>query len=925
VTVNAGERVLGRYRLLSEHARDIVLFIRLDGRIVEANDAAVNSYGYERDEFLRLSIGDLRDPATTRSVASQMHAADSGGLTFETMHRRKDGSTFPVEVSSCGASVGGERLLLSIIRDITDRKRADEALQRSELRYRKLFEESALPIQIYAPDGRPLRVNRAWTQLWGVTLEQLPDYNLLADKQLAERGVMPLIRQAFAGETVAIPAVPYVPDRGEFCGQPRWVRSLMYSIKGPVGEVEEVVLLQEDVTESRQADEQIRLQARLLDSVGQAVIATQADGTVVYWNRAAEDLYGWPTAEAVGRNVIDVTAAEISLASADEIMSHLRRGESWAGEFFVRRRDGTVFPAFVTDSPVRDESGEVVGVIGVSVDISERKRAEQAGRLLADAGAALASLVDPQTTLQQVADLAVPAFADWCAVDLAESGGQPRRLAVAHVDPAQAELVRAIGRHRPPGPARVFESGRPELVAAVTDDEVAAEAADPDQLRILRQLAPRSYLGVPLQARGRTVGVLSFVTAASGRHYDARDLALAEELARRASIALENARLYEELRAVDRRKDEFLATLAHELRNPLAPIRNGFEIIRTSPERAVRERAREMMERQFGQLVRLVDDLLDVSRITQGKLVLRREPVSLAAVVASAVEIARPTIEAAGHELTLEQSADSIWVNADAARLSQVIGNLLTNAGKYTDRGGRIQLAATGRESEAIVSVRDNGIGIAADHLPHLFQMFSQVAPALDRSQGGLGIGLALVKGLVEMHGGRVEARSDGVGRGSEFIVTIPTTQAPVATESAAPTRTSSRGGPSRCRVLIADDNADTADSLALLLRALGHEVRTARDGREAVRVAETFQPAVVVLDIGMPVMSGYEAARRIREQPWGDGMALVAVSGWGQAEDKRRAREAGFSHHFTKPVDPMELVQLLAAAIPSGSSGAEE
>jgi CheY-like chemotaxis protein len=319
------------------------------------------------------------------------------------------------------------------------------------------------------------------------------------------------------------------------------------------------------------------------------------------------------------------------------------------------------------------------------------------------------------------------------------------------------------------------------------------------------------------------------------------------------------------------------------------------------------------MERQLGQLVRLVDDLLDISRITRGRIQLRKERVELAAAVQSSLEECRPLIEAQSHELTVTLPTDPISLEADPTRLAQVISNLLNNAAKYTEKGGHIWLTAERQGNEAVVSVRDTGIGIAAEHLPRLFEMFSQAAPALERSQGGLGIGLALVRGLVELHGGRVEARSAGLGKGSEFIVRLPVVDGSVRHEPQPPQEGDGVANGRKRRILLVDDNRDAADSLAVLLRMMGHEARSAYDGVEAVQAAATFRPEVVLLDIGLPKMNGYEAARHIRQQPWGKGMALVALTGWGQEQDKRRALEAGFDHHLTKPVDPVALSKLLA------------
>jgi len=372
------------------------------------------------------------------------------------------------------------------------------------------------------------------------------------------------------------------------------------------------------------------------------------------------------------------------------------------------------------------------------------------------------------------------------------------------------------------------------------------------------------------------------------------------------------------LRDADRKKDEFLALLAHELRNPLAPLRNGLQVMRlAADDPAAVAKARDMMDRQLAHMVRLIDDLLDVSRISRNKLELRRERVLLADAVAAAVETARPAIDASGHALEVVLPPGPVHLDADLTRLAQVFSNLLTNAAKYTDRGGRIRLAAERRPGEVVVTVGDNGIGIPAAALPTVFDMFSQVDRSMERSKGGLGIGLALVKGLAEMHGGRVTAESAGEGKGSTFAVTLPAEDAPPAPACPVPARDAAPRGPSR-RVLVVDDNRDAAASTAEMLELLGHEVRTAHDGFEAVEAAEAFRPDVILMDVGMPRLNGYDATRRIRERPWGKGVTVVALTGWGQEGDRVQSRAAGCDGHLVKPVHLNDLVRYLAES-PAG------
>ncbi|HEX7181781.1 MAG TPA: ATP-binding protein [Thermoanaerobaculia bacterium] len=370
-------------------------------------------------------------------------------------------------------------------------------------------------------------------------------------------------------------------------------------------------------------------------------------------------------------------------------------------------------------------------------------------------------------------------------------------------------------------------------------------------------------------------------------------------------------KMEEALKEADQRKDEFLAMLAHELRNPLAPIRNAAQVLKLAgPVNAHQDWAREVIERQAQHLTRLVDDLLDVSRITRGKVTLAREPLDLATIVNRAVETSRPLIDARRHRLTVALPPEPVLLEGDLTRLVQVAGNLLNNAAKYTDEGGHIRLEAAREGGEVVLRVRDDGMGVPADLLPHLFDLFTQANRSLDRSQGGLGIGLTLVRQLVEMHGGRVEAKSDGLGRGSEFIVRLPAASSAAGAEGAAGER--ARPGASALKILIVEDNVDSADMLSVMLKLGGHEVRTAHDGPAALEAARSFQPQAVLCDIGLPGMNGYEVAARLRERPEFERTPLIALTGYGQEEARRRAREAGFDHHIVKPVEPDALAALL-------------
>lgn len=380
--------------------------------------------------------------------------------------------------------------------------------------------------------------------------------------------------------------------------------------------------------------------------------------------------------------------------------------------------------------------------------------------------------------------------------------------------------------------------------------------------------------------------------------------------------------LEEALREADHRKDEFLATLAHELRNPLAPIRNAVQILRLKgPPSLELQWAREVIDRQVQQMTHLIDDLMDVSRIARNTIELRKENVELGAILQTAVETSRPLINASGHSITVTQPPQPIYLNADSTRMAQVFSNLLNNAAKYSEKSGRIELTAERDGYEVVVSVRDHGIGIPREMLPRIFDLFTQVDRSLERAHGGLGIGLTLVRRLVEMHGGSVTAQSEGAGKGSVFTVRLPiAVPLPAAKDrtAAADTPLDAR---QEHRILIVDDNDDAATSLSVMLTILGYETHTAADGVSGLEAAMEFRPHAILLDIGIPKMNGYDVARRIREQPWGEKMVLIAVTGWGQAEDIQRTLEAGFDHHLVKPVDPADLTKLLSTLITESDS----
>jgi signal transduction histidine kinase len=548
-----------------------------------------------------------------------------------------------------------------------------------------------------------------------------------------------------------------------------------------------------------------------------------------------------------------------------------------------------------------------------------RAAAEEANsrlRFLAQVTEVVGRSLDYAATARDLVRLTVPTLGEhavvarwdelgpcWQIVQAIATGDEVSVAELASLDPLPSEIAAAI---------RQSQSTQAHSTQA---QSAQASGLDRPSDSALGASDPRLIL-LPLAGQKSTFAVLGIKRGSAAPPFSADDRTLIEALGSRAAMALENANLYKDLERADRQKNEFLSMLAHELRNPLAPIRTAVDVLRLKGDGQPEiEWAREIINRQTKHLVRLVDDLLDVSRITGGKIRLDLEVLNAASVVAAAVETSRPLIEESGHQMTVSLPEEPVWVRCDRVRLAQVLSNLLNNAAKYTQRGGLIALTVERSGGEAVFRVADNGIGISAEMLPKVFELFTQVERSLDRSQGGLGVGLTVVKRLVEMHGGRVEAASSGAGGGSEFTVRLPAIESPPDPEAVADAPLENRSPAAPLRVLVVDDNADAADSLAWLLRHGDHEVRTAHDGRQAVEVAHEFRPQAVVLDLGLPEIDGYEVARRLRQHADTRGALLVALSGYGQQEHRRRSSEAGFDYHFVKPLDFGGLQRILLEA----------
>jgi PAS domain S-box-containing protein len=818
------EQATAELAAMVESSDDAIIGKTLDGTITSWNAAAERLYGYSAEEAIGRSIALIVPPERPDELPSILARLSRGERVehYETERVRRDGTRVAISATispildGSGTVIGAS----AISRNITDRRRIEEALQESEERYRGIVSQAAVAIARSDLGGTLLDANPGLCEMLGIAREEVIGRNY------------------------------------------------------------------HDVIHS-------------------------------------DD---WPRAEAAIRALLSGGSNSESLD-----LRYNRRD---------RARDGECVWVRATISLIRSADGAPRSLVSVAIDVTQRRRTEATLRFLAEASESLSELVDHRGTLQKVASLAVPDFADWCAVDMLGDDGAIERLAVAHVDPSKVALAEILHRRYPPaldasyGVPRVLRTGVSEIVSEITDAMIAATVPDEARRTILADLGLRSYMCVPLRVRERTLGVMSFVAAESGRHYDAADLAAAEDLARRAAIAIENARLYQELRESDRRKDEFLAVLSHELRNPLAPIRSGIDML-TMEGGTARPELVELMRQQVEHLIRLVDDLLDISRISRGRVELRRESVEVGDLLERSARAMLSTFERRQQRLVIERPSSPVWLDADPVRLLQVLENLLQNASKFSDAGTRIELKAERAGDEALIRVRDYGIGMDTALLSRVFQPFTQASQSIDRAQGGLGIGLALVRGLVERHGGTVVATSAGVGLGSELIVRLPLLrqtpeETPVTVMTAAigderrPRRQedASEGGGSHPprnhhprgerRILVVDDNVAAAQMLSLLLSRLGrHQVSCAHDGPSAVERVRSDHPEIVLLDIGLPTMDGYEVGRAIRQDPAFDDVLMVALTGYGQEEDRRRSREAGFDEHLVKPPAMADIERL--------------
>ncbi len=853
------------------------------GRAVDANHiASVLAPWLIRGASEPLSVVDPLNGKEMRvAVARFGYAGDNGVVVACSCHR-----DFPTEA---------DRLLLGVATNQTalvlQRRRAERALSEERERLRTTLASIGDAVISTDADGRVTFVNGVAESLTGWSQADaagrpLMDVFRIVNETSRDPVQNPALRALAEGVIVGLANHTVLISKD---GRERPIDDSAAPIRDGTGTLVGAVLVFRDITERKRAEAE---RERLVETLGLALSAADLgtwvwDPTtdlIVLSDRAAEifTLPGREYRREWMRGLIhpdhrDRARAAAARAVADRADYDLEYPLDRPGGVWVSARGRGVY----------DAGGGLTRMLGVVQDVTARKRAEAEREGL-----------------------------------LREVEAERRRLAdVFQHAPAFMGVLR--------GPTHVFERVNDRHDALVGGRELVGRTV----LEALPEVAAQGFIDLLDQVyrSGEAfVGTDVRVTFEEGagrpaeeRYVDfvyqpLRDpdgsvtgiIVQGIDLTARKRAEREREEALVRLREQDRRKDDFIALLAHELRNPLAPIRNGLQVLRLSDDRSTRERVQAVMDRQLGHMVRLIDDLLDVSRINRSKMELRRGRVRLADVVGSAIETARPAIDEAGHELTVSLPPHPVFLDGDLTRLSQVFSNLLTNSAKYTELGGRIWLSARREGDGVVVTVRDTGIGIPPEALPHIFDMFSQVDRPIERSTGGLGIGLALVKGLVEMHDGSVTAASDGQGRGSSFTVTLPALIDEPAPVSPVVEKADALG-PKR-RILVVDDNRDGAESLAMMLGLLSNEVRTAHDGVEAVEAAESFRPEVILMDMGMPRLNGYEATRRIRSQQWGQDITVIALTGWGQEGDREQSRVAGCDGHLVKPVTLSDLEGLL-------------
>lgn len=902
-----------------------------DGTIHWANQAELDLLGYSREEYLGHNITEFHaDPPVIQDILDRLTRGEKL-QDYEARMRCKDGSIRYVLINSSVLFDEGRFVhTRCFTRDVTEQRQAAEALRESESRLTAIVEQSPLGIGLVDRQGEWVVSNERMRALFPRKIPSRDPERARCWRAWREDGSVlepedwPGAR-ALRGEAVS-PGIEFLYTTED--GRETWMRVATSPFLDQEGNVTGAICVVQDIHAVKQGEAALRESETrfrtLAETIPQLAWYANADGYITWYNRRWYEYTGTTPEQMEGWGWQRVHDPEVLLQVLERWRRSIATGEPFDMVFPLRGADGVFRPFLTRVMPLKDSAGRVAQWFGTNTDITAQQAIQEATDRRSEQ---LRRLAEVATRLNAAPDIA-------SAMSLVTE--EARTLIGAHqsvvgftINHNWAQTVNTVSLSEkyaawraydapPDGTGIYAEVCRRNRPMRLTQAELLAHPLWRGFGRETGKHPPlRGWLAAPLVGRdGRNMGLLQLSDKYEGE-FTEDDEAMLVQLAQMASVAVENARLVEDLRAAGKAKDDFLAMLAHELRNPLSPMSTATQILKLrSGGEAVIQQQCEVLERQTRHLSRLLDDLLDVSRITRGKITLERAVFDLREIVRHALETSRGLIEERGHRVQLSQPDAPVKVAGDEVRLEQIVTNLLNNAAKYTDPGGQLWVTLTEQQSEALLSVRDTGQGIAKELLPRIFDLFQQGDRALDRSQGGLGVGLTLVKRLAELHGGSVEVHSDGPGQGTEFLVHLPCVSLLPSPPEAAETELSPGNGSvgvAYHRVMVVDDLVDNRETLAELIRLWGYEVRTAPDGAAALELARTYRPEVVLLDIGMPGMNGYEVATRLRQDPRLQPLYLIALTGYGRSEDVERARAAGFDQHLTKPVDTEGLRQLLS------------
>jgi PAS domain S-box-containing protein len=918
------------------------------------NQSAERIYGWNEAEVLGRMLPTV-PPDKLEEVRRNHRQAVAGKdfTAFETVRLRKDGTQINVSISTAPLRDAGGRIngVVALVEDITERVRAEGekarlAAEVEAQRHRLDAIITSVPGVVWEawgePDEASQRINFVSDYvetLLGYTVKDwlsTPNFWLsIVHPEDHERAAR-TAAETFESGVVGTNEFRWVTKDGRAV----WMEAHSVAIRDEAGRPAGMRGVTMDITQRKHAEEGLRRWEQIFQHAGWGVaLGDPATGTLEAVNPAFARMHGSTVEEMRGTPLADTFAPEEREHLAAHVRAVNEKGHHVYESIHVRR-DGTRFPVLADVTAFRDERGEVLYRAANIQDITERKRAEEAARFLGDATTMLASSLDYGLTLESVARLAVPYVADFCLVHMLEDDGSIHRMIVAHQDPAREAAWRDMQRRfpldldTPHTIAKVLRTGRPELFAEISDELWQAVIRDPEEIRMLREFDIKAAMIMPLAARGRTIGALTFISSESARRYGADDFALAGELARRAALAIDNARLYGRAQEANHAKDEFLATLSHELRTPLTPI-IGWVHMMSGGQLAPADLTHGLaiIGKNSQSLSHLINDLLDMSAILSGKMRIDTLPVSLRSVIGEAIETVRP--RAAERNIRLELApaaaaaasptaaapgAEDVLVSGDRTRLVQVFWNLLTNAVKFSPAGSRVRVACEiAAEGVARVRVEDEGEGITEEFLPYVFDRFRQQDMSTTKAHGGLGIGLALVKSFVEAHGGTVVAASAGAGRGSRFTVSLPLApqaQPAVAASDEAAEESSCEAAGAR-HVLIVEDAPDTLEMLRVTFEVRGFRTSVCATPEEALSIAEGGHFDIIISDIGLPKIDGYELLQLLRARaPHLRDVPALALTGYAAQKDVDAALSAGFSAHLAKPFDPATLAATVDALL---------